>query len=110
MLSVSRDTLNPLLNTDTLKARLEAIDHYKYRHGVQMAHWPHFAMNRMSRHLWKYKANYIVKGAVVYMLVRDFQHMRHMHRTSYVTFQQEQALVAPMLVHGGMFAALCAFI
>ena len=89
VLSVSRDSLNPLLNTDVLRARLDAIEHYKYRHGVQMAHWPHFAMSRASRHLWKYKFNYALKGLAVYMLVRDVQHFRHMHRTSYVTLQQD---------------------
>ena len=110
MLGVSRDTLNPLLNTRVLQARLNEIEHYKYRHGVERAHWPHFAMMRMFRHLNKYKVNYAIKGAVAFMLWRDIQNRRHMHRTSFVTIQQEQALVAPIFLHGGALFALCAII
>ena len=45
-LSASRDTLNPLLNAKLLKDRLEAIEHYKYQHGIKYARWPHYALGR----------------------------------------------------------------
>ena len=78
ILSTSRDTLNPLLNTETLKNRLAVIEHYKYLHGVEHAHWPHFAMSRLGRHLMKYKFNYAVKSFALYMVYRDIALFRHM--------------------------------
>jgi len=71
MFSVSRDSLNPRLNMITLKNRLNVIDHYRYRHGVQHAHWPHFLMGRVGNMLWKYKFNYAVKGMAALMVVKS---------------------------------------
>lgn len=109
VLSVSRDTLNPLLNTETLQGRLQDIEYFRNRGGVERNYWPHFAMQRMFRHLNRYKFNYAVKGAVVFMLYRDYQALVLAHRTEYVTRQKQVFLTTPMLWHGGILAALCAF-
>ena len=73
VLSASRDTLNPKLNLETLKSRLWVIDHYRYLHGVEHAHWPHFFMKNLGRHLNKYKFNYLVKTFFVYNFVREIR-------------------------------------
>ena len=86
-LSVSRDSLNPLLNTETLRNRLAVIEHYKYLHGVERAHWPHFAMQRMLRHVMRYKVNLVIKAGALGLLVNDVQHFRVMHRETLPTIQ-----------------------
>lgn len=87
ILSSTRDTLNPLLNTEVLKARLEVIEHYRYEHGVKMVHWPHYAMQRLSGHLMRYKFNYAIKGFAAYLMYRDFARYSHMRSTSFTTIQ-----------------------
>ena len=77
-LSVSRDTLNPLLNTAVLKERLADIEYFKYRHGVMIHRWPHFALGRLGTNLYKYKFNYGVKAFAAYIVWNDIQHYRHM--------------------------------
>ena len=67
-LSVSKDTLNPLLNTQVLKDRLIAIEHYKWVGGARYARWPHYFMQNFANHLWKYKFNLAVKGFAAYMM------------------------------------------
>ena len=84
-LSVSRDTLNPLLNHEKLKTRLNVIQHYKYINGVEMAHWPHFAMSRFARHVYRFKFNYAIKGFAAYVIYRDVAEYRKMKETSFVT-------------------------
>ena len=70
-LSVSRDTLNPLLNTQVLKNRLAAIEYYNMQHGSLYARWPKHFMAQTAAKLWKYKVNLAVKGAAGYMLYRE---------------------------------------
>lgn len=110
VLSASRDSLNPLLNTNTLKNRLNTIEHYKYIHGVERAHWPHFAMSRLGRHMMRYKTNLAVKGFAAYLIYRDIAYRRTMHETSFVTLQQEGVMLATAAAHTGMFLGLCAMI
>jgi len=71
-LSASRDTLNPRLNTETLKNRLRVIEHFKTINGVELAHWPHFALTRFGKHLYRYKFNYAIKGFAAYLIYRDY--------------------------------------
>lgn len=85
VLSTSRDTLNPLLNTETLKNRLAVIQHYKYLNGVEHAHWPHFALARLGRHLMKYKFNYAVKGFAAYMVYRDIAAYQHLQKRTFMS-------------------------
>lgn len=110
VLSASRDTLNPLLNTNTLKNRLNAIEHYKYVHGVERAHWPHFALARFGRHVMRYKGNLAVKGFFAYLIYRDLAYRSQMHQTSFVTLQQEGYMIAQTAMHTGAFLGLCAMI
>ena len=73
LLNSSRDTLNPLLNTNTLKTRLEMIEAYKYKHGKMYARWPHYFMQRVSQNLWRYKFNYAVKGFAAFLVFQEHQ-------------------------------------
>jgi hypothetical protein len=66
MLNASRDTLNPVLNAETLKNRLWVIEHYRTLHGIEHAYWPHYLMRNAGSHLWKYKFNYGIKGFFIY--------------------------------------------
>ena len=73
VISHSRDTLNPLLNTDRLRTRLDAIELYRHRHGELYARWPHFVMTRMGQHLYRYKFNYAVKGFAAFLVFQEYQ-------------------------------------
>ena len=86
MLSASRDTLNPLLNTQTLKNRLAVIEHFKAQAG-QHAYWPHHALTNVARHLLKYKFNYAVKGFAAYVVYRDIANYNYMSQRTFLTLQ-----------------------
>ena len=86
-LTVSRDTLNPLLNTTILKQRLATIEHYKHLHGEMYARWPHYWMGRTANTLWKYKFNYAVKGFAAYMVFREVQNYRNLKEKTVMSFQ-----------------------
>jgi len=109
-LSVSRDTLNPLLNTAVLKQRLADIERYKYRNGVEIHRWPHFLLGRMGKHLYKYKFNHGVKAFAAYIVYNDIQHWKHMQSQVFLTYQQEGELVYNTTIHTAMFFGLCAMI
>lgn len=109
-LSVSRDSLNPQLNAAILKQRLEEIEFYKYRFGVQIHRWPHFAMQRVAKHVYKFKGNYLVKGFAAYMVYSDIQHYRYMRTQAFLSYEQDAQLVAPIIVHSAFFAGLCLMI
>ena len=85
-LSVSRDTLTPLLNTAILKERLADIEFFKYRYGVEISRWPHFALGRLGRHLYKYKFNYGVKAFAAYIVYNDMVHYRHMRSQVFLSY------------------------
>ena len=110
VLSASRDTLNPLLNTETLKNRLAVIEHYKYRHGVEHAHWPHFAMKRLFNHVNKFKVNYAVKGFAAYLVYRDVAQWQHMRSRAFLTYEAEAMQVGTTMAHTGLFLGICALI
>ena len=73
MLNASRDSLNPALNLETLKNRLWVTEYYRTLNGVEFAYWPHYALRNLGRHVNKYKFNYLLKGFVLYNLLRDVQ-------------------------------------
>ena len=85
-LSVSRDTLNPLLNTTILKQRLNMIEHYKHLHGEKYARWPHFWMGQTANRLWKYKFNLAVKGFAAYIVFREVQNYRNLNEKTVMSF------------------------
>ena len=74
----SPDTLNPLLNTQRLKSRLQLIEAYRYKHGVMYARWPHFVMQKVGSNLWRYKFNYAVKGLAAFMLYQEYANWKYM--------------------------------
>lgn len=72
-----------------LKQRLEDIEFYKYRFGVELARWPHFAMQRLGSHVYKFKGNYLVKGFAAFIVYSDVQHYRYMRTQVFLSNQQE---------------------
>ena len=109
-LTVSRDTLNPLLNTTILKKRLADIDYYNNLHGAKYARWPHYWMGATAQRLWKYKFNYAVKGAAAYMLYREVQLHRNLNEKTVMTIQQSFADFGSIGMHAALLGTLCAFI
>ncbi len=109
-LSVSRDTLNPLLNTTILKQRLAAIDYYKTLHGVQYARWPHFWMANTASRLYKYKFNLAIKGVAAYMVYREVQNYRNLNAKTVMTFQQSFGGFAAIGASSAVFGTICALI
>jgi hypothetical protein len=110
LLSTSRDALNPLLNTETLKNRLFVIQHYKYLHGVEFAHWPHFVLANIGRHLMKYKFNYAVKGFAAFLLYRAVSEYRHYNSRAFLTMDQHGYFGANILASSALFGGICAII
>ena len=109
-LNVSRDTLNPLLNTTVLKQRLAAIEHYRLLHGVKYARWPHVFMGRMSNYMWTYKFNLVVKGAAAYMTFREIQNYRNLNEKTLMTFEQSFEGFGAIGAHAALFGTLCALV
>ena len=109
-LSVSRDTLNPLLNTTILKDSLAAIEHYNMLHGPMYARWPHYFMGQTAAKLWKYKFNYAVKGAAAYMLYREVKNYRNLSEKTVMTIQQSFGGMGSIGAHAALFAGICSLI
>ena len=106
-LSVSRDTLNPLLNTQVLKNRLAAIEYYNMQHGSLYARWPKHFMAQTAAKLWKYKVNLAVKGAAGYMLYREVQQYRNLSEKTIMTFQQSFGSFGSIGAHTALFIGVC---
>ena len=109
-LSVSKDTLNPLLNTQVLKQRLNAIEYYKTLHGAQYARWPHFFMKNCANYAWRYKGNLAVKGFLAYMLFAEVQNHRNLNEKTVMTIQQGFSNFGKIGAHAGALAVVCALI
>ena len=71
LLNSSRDSLNPVINLDTLKNRLWVADHYRLLNGIEHAYWPHYTIRNVGCHLWKFKFNYAVKAFFAYQVYRE---------------------------------------
>lgn len=104
MFSVSKDSLNPRMNARTLKNRLAVIEHYRYRFGVEHAHWPHFMMGRTGNKLYKYKFNYAVKGLAAFMLVKAVADYKHINERAFLSYDK----TAEYTLSIGGYAAFCA--
>ncbi len=87
-LSASRDSLNPALNLETLQARLFVMEHYKYLHGVEHAHWPHYVMKNVGGHMWKYKFNYAIKAFFLYQVYREVKNYNYVKSVSFLSEDQ----------------------
>lgn len=109
-LSVSRDSLNPMLNTTILKNRLAAIEYYKTLHGPKYARWPHFFMAQTANKVWKYKFNLAVKGFAAYMVYREVQNHRNLNEKTVMTFQQTFVNFGSIAATSALFVAVCGFI
>lgn len=109
-LSVSRDTLNPLLNTTILKQRLKMIEHFRTLHGERYAYWPHYWMGNKASQLWKYKFNYAVKGFAAYMVFREVQQYRNLKAKTVMTFNQSFSSFGQIGATTGFFATVCLLI
>ena len=109
-LSVSRDTLNPLLNTKVLKERLALIEYYNLKHGAKYARWPAYFMMQSANKLWKYKFNLAVKGAAAYMLYREVANYRNLNEKTVMTIQQGIASYASIGMHAALLGGICAII
>ena len=110
MMTSSRDTLNPLLNTETLMGRLTAIEYYKYRHGVMYARWPHFVLKKMGNTLWRYKVNYAVKGFAAYLVYSEYRQFKHMDEMAILTLEQDASFVLRVTGKALACGALCCII
>ena len=109
-LSSSRDTLNPLLNAQKLKTRLQMIEYYRYRHGEMYARWPHFFMSRVAQRLWRYKLNYAVKGFAAFMVYQEYENYRHMSNVAILTIQQDANFFVNVTGKAAAFGAVCCLI
>lgn len=110
MFSASRDTLNPLLNTHRLRARLELIEHYRLKHGEFYARWPHFALKRLGANVWRYKCNYAVKAFAAFLVCQEYAQYKHLSSVAIVTFEQDFSHYVRMGMTTGAFAGLCLMI
>jgi hypothetical protein len=91
LLNTSRDTLNPQLNLENLKNRLNLIEYYKNLHGIEHAYWPHYALGNIGRHLYRYKFNYAIKGLFAFQLYKEIQNYRHLNRVSFMPVDQQMS-------------------
>ncbi|CDW71683.1 UNKNOWN [Stylonychia lemnae] len=107
-LGASQNTLNPQHSLDTLKNRLWVSEFYRLQHGVEHAHWPHFFLRNVGRHLNKYKFNYAVKGYLVYLLYREFANFQYQNSIKFMPANEQSLLLAKMGLNGG--AAALAFL
>lgn len=87
-LSASRDSLNPALNLETLKNRLWVMEYYRTLNGVEYTYWPHYTLRNLGRHVNKYKLNYIVKGFVLYNLLRSVQASKYASSTRFLRLDE----------------------
>lgn len=110
MFSASRDSLNPLLNTERLKQRLDAIEYYKYKHGQVYSRWPHYALGKAGRHLMRYKFNYAVKGFAAYLLYSDYQQYKHLSSIAIMSLESDAEFIVRITGKTVGFAALCMLI
>jgi hypothetical protein len=110
ILNVSRDRLNPELNLSLLQRRLHTIEAYKLQRGVEFMHWPHFAMNRLGRHLFRYKFNYALKGFFFALIVNDWRQWNHAASQRFLTKQEDAMRAGQMGIHTAGFVALCLLI
>lgn len=84
----SRDALNPMVNTETLRNRLWVIDHYKYRYGANHTFWVHTLLGKAFGNLNRYKFNYAVKAFLLYSAFSKYQNYRYVNEMSFLTDTQ----------------------
>lgn len=110
MLQASKDTLNPNLNHNNLKGRLELIELYRYQHGKEIAHWPYYATKRFLTHVRRYAPNYFVKGAYALMIFQTYSWYKMVCNNRVETIQGRAAYYVTMGFNTAMFTGMCFFI
>uniref|UniRef100_A0A7S3X9K5 Uncharacterized protein n=1 Tax=Strombidinopsis acuminata TaxID=141414 RepID=A0A7S3X9K5_9SPIT len=108
--NASADTLNPLLNRNTLVARLQAIDHYHLQHGLEHYHWPHYFMRNVAQRVWKYKFNYGLKAFCIYTMYADIRAYDHLRKSKFTDFNDTNNFVFSFGGHGAATAAVFLFL
>ena len=87
-MSQSKTFLNPNASLDILKERLAVTEHYRLRHGVEFAYWPHYFLRNVGAHLYRYKFNYLAKGLVFYSAYSILREHRHLNKHAILTMDQ----------------------
>lgn len=110
MLNSSRNAMNPVMNLENLRARLQAIEYYKNLRGVEYDYWPHYVLGKMNRHLWRYKFNYAIKGFFVYALYSEIRHYNHLSSVSFMNVEQQLNHYLRITGHGILAAGIFLYI
>ena len=105
--NVSRDVMNPELNTELLKNRIRLIDYYKYRHGVNHTYWVHSFLSRQGNKLNKYKFNYAIKAFLAYQVYSKYKNYRFVDDMTFMTNEQRVAHASPVVTSAGVFTLAC---
>ena len=109
--SVTRDALNPRMNTEILRKRLWTIDHYRYRYGAKHTYWVHFALQKYGKKLWTYKLNYGLKALLFYNAYSQYQRYNKADAENYLSeTERTVAHRLPILFSTGAFAGACLLI
>ena len=96
-----------MLNTQLLRQRLQMIEHYKYQHGIEIARWPHFFMKRAGSHLYKFKFNYAIKAAALFMVYRDYSQYRYLQTQVFLPIHFDNYCKMSIAAKSGAFVGLC---
>jgi hypothetical protein len=67
-------------------------------------------MQRVGKHVYKFKGNYLIKGFAAYIVLSDVQHYRYMRTQAFLSYQQEGQLLSNILLHSAFFGGLCMLI
>ena len=108
--NASVDTLNPLLNRNTLVARLQAIEFYHLRHGIEHYHWPHYFMRNVAQHMYKYKFNYGLKAFCIYLMYSDVAAYNHLSKNKFTSYTDLNMFMLNLSAHGALTAGVFAFL
>ena len=109
-LDVSKDTLNPALNANLVRNRLQIIEAFKYRHGAEYTYWVNTTMRRVYNQVWKYKFNYLLKGFIAFMAIREYQNYSYVNSMTVLTQGQRIQMRAPGVIYAGAFFGTCLII
>lgn len=109
-ISAHRDLLNPKMSLQLVKDRLAMIEHYRAIDTHRIVHWPHYALGRIGKHVYKYKFHYGFKAFVIYMAYREVQNYRHLRTVAYLDMNQTTYHYQSILLHALFAGAVCTFI
>lgn len=109
--SVTRDALNPRMNTEILRKRLWTIDHYRFRYGAKHTYWVHFALQKYGKMLWTYKLNYGLKAVLFYNAYSTYQAYNKADSEAFLgETERTVSHRIPVCFSTGVFAGACLLI